>query len=41
MADDPNGSHMILYHFTDAENLNGIAERGLVPAIASGPRRKC
>jgi hypothetical protein len=24
---------MILYHFTKAENLKGIAERGLVPAI--------
>jgi hypothetical protein len=24
---------MILYHFTGAENLDGITERGLVPAI--------
>src|SRR5215472_13922810 len=26
---------MILYHFTKAENLKGIAERGLVPAIGN------
>jgi hypothetical protein len=39
VADEPNSSRMILYHLTDAENLGGIAERGLVPVIGSEARQ--
>jgi hypothetical protein len=28
---------MILYHFTTAQNLDGITKRGLVPAIGKNP----
>ena len=31
---------MILYHFTGAENLDGIAARGLVPAIGTDAKTK-
>jgi hypothetical protein len=33
VAGEPKGSLMILYHFTDAENLSTITERGLVPTV--------
>jgi len=40
VADDSNGSHMILYHFTGAEYLDGIAARWLVPAIGTDAKTK-